>query len=129
MNIKKSRRGSKSIYSDHLISTVCQEVISGRLSYTEATCKYQIRGHSTVKGWVVNYQRQYGSNLALMSQNNASCGQGHQDKDYAELKAQVKQLQAALDLARLENLALNTMIDIADRELYTDIKKKSGAKQ
>ncbi len=129
MNIKRSKKGPKSIYSDHLISTVCQELLSGSLSYSEARRKYQIKSYSTIRGWIDNFQRQYGSNLVVMSQSNPADQQHIKDGSNAELKAQVEQLKAALDLARLENLALNTMIDIADKELNSSIRKKSGAKQ
>ncbi len=127
MNIKKLKTGPKSIYPDHLISLVCQDLLSGNVSYSEARRKYNI-SPSTMRGWISNYEKQYGSNLESMEQNintdNSKAG-----LELKELEAKNKQLQAALELARLENLVLNTMIDIADKELNTNIRKKSGAKQ
>ena len=44
------------------------------------------------------------------------------------LKRRVKELEERLRFSELQNLALNTMIDIAE-EQGIDIRKKSGAKQ
>jgi hypothetical protein len=45
------------------------------------------------------------------------------------LENKVKELEKLLDYERLRTTALNTMIDIAERELKISIRKKSGAKQ
>ena len=44
------------------------------------------------------------------------------------LRRRVKELEERLRFSELQNLALNTMIDIAE-EQGIDIRKKSGAKQ
>ena len=128
MKIKKLKRGVKSSYPQHLISTVCRELLSGTLSYSEAAFKYNIRSRATIYKWMNNYEKQYGSNLAVMKEKNTE-EDIKKSSELKELQAKNEQLQAALELARLENLVLNTMIDIADEELHTDIRKKSGAKQ
>lgn len=51
-------------------------------------------------------------------------------KDTVEaLEARLQELQAELDREKLKNLALNTMIEVAEEELQIDIRKKPGAKQ
>ena len=45
------------------------------------------------------------------------------------LPTDVKQLQEDLRKARLHNELLNTIIDIAEKELKIDIRKKSGTKR
>ena len=51
-------------------------------------------------------------------------------KDTVEaLEARLQELQAELDREKLKNLALNTMIEVAEEELQIDIRKKLGAKQ
>ena len=59
-----------------------------------------------------------------------------QDKNLKEkpvsiesLEARLKELQAELDREKLKNLALTTMIEVAEEELHIDIRKKAGAKQ
>jgi len=45
------------------------------------------------------------------------------------LEQKNRELEAALELAKLKNAALEMMIDIAESELKIDIRKKSGTKQ
>jgi hypothetical protein len=45
-----------------------------------------------------------------------------------EKTAEVKQLEARIRELELQNLALNTLIDVAERN-GVEIRKKSGAKQ
>jgi hypothetical protein len=46
-----------------------------------------------------------------------------------ELESKVKQLEQQLEHEKFRTLALNTMIDIAERDLKIVIRKKSGAKR
>ena len=46
-----------------------------------------------------------------------------------ELELKVKKLEEELQREQFKTLALNTMINIAQRELKVDIRKKAGAKQ
>jgi transposase-like protein len=49
--------------------------------------------------------------------------------DSPPLPTEVKQLQEELRKARLHNDLLNTIIDIAEKDLKIDIRKKSGTKR
>ena len=64
-----------------------------------------------------------------MKQSDKALIVSKKDCGVDQLHSQIKQLKAALELAQLENLALNTMIDIADEQLNTGIRKKSASKQ
>ena len=46
-----------------------------------------------------------------------------------ELQAQLKQQEKCLEHERLGHLFYKTMVDIAEKELHLDIRKKFGAKQ
>jgi hypothetical protein len=46
-----------------------------------------------------------------------------------ELELENQQLKKELEKERLRTLALNTMIDIAERDLKIKVRKNSGAKQ
>jgi transposase-like protein len=129
MSIKKSKGGYKCSYPEHLISLVCQELLSGSISYTEAMRKYSIRSSQTIYRWVERYNERFEGNFESMNAPNDPTPEADKPLSLEELRAKNQQLQKALDLARLENLALNTMIDIADEQLHTEIRKKSGAKQ
>jgi hypothetical protein len=45
------------------------------------------------------------------------------------LQKQVKAMEKQLEDARMRNIALNTLIDVAEEKLKINIRKKPGAKQ
>ena len=49
--------------------------------------------------------------------------------DNKELEKRIKELERQLEKARMKNIALNTLIDVAETELKIPIRKKPGAKQ
>jgi hypothetical protein len=52
------------------------------------------------------------------------------EKQHLEtLQKQLKTIEKQLEDARMKNLALNTLIDVAEEKLNINIRKKPGAKQ
>ena len=49
--------------------------------------------------------------------------------DIKKLEARNKELEKQLELAQMRLTAVNTMIDIAEKEYKLEIRKKSGPKQ
>ena len=49
--------------------------------------------------------------------------------DNKKLEQRIKDLEKKLELAQMKNVALNTMIDIAENDYKLEIRKKSGPKQ
>ncbi len=47
----------------------------------------------------------------------------------SKLEARIIELEKQLDRARLKNLAVETLIDVAETEFKIDIRKKPGSKQ
>jgi len=45
------------------------------------------------------------------------------------LEKRIKELEKALDYAKLKNIAVETMIDIAEKQFKISIRKKAGPKQ
>jgi cell division septum initiation protein DivIVA len=45
------------------------------------------------------------------------------------LEKRIKELEKQLEHAQMKNVALNTMIDIAEQEYKLEVRKKSGPKQ
>lgn len=132
MIIKKQRKGKKSQYDMTLRNTVCLELLSGNLSITEAKAVYGIKGQGTIYGWLKDYQGSgFDSNLAAMNSidSTTQSPDAQQNGPVDDLQNKNKQLEAALNLAKLKITALETMIDIAESELNIDIRKKSGTKQ
>ena len=49
--------------------------------------------------------------------------------DNKTLEKRIQELEKQLELAKMKNVALNTMIDIAEQDYKLEIRKKSGPKQ
>ena len=47
----------------------------------------------------------------------------------ASLEKRIKALEKALDMAKLKNIAIETMIDVAEEQFNISIRKKAGPKQ
>ena len=90
---------------------VIHEVEKGELTYKEAQKKYGIQGRSTVLVWL----RKHGS-LEWQS-DKAVKGKQSPQKQIRELEKKLKRLQ-------MQNEVLNRAVDIADKQLGTDIRKK-----
>ena len=50
-------------------------------------------------------------------------------QNLSKLEQQNKALEKALEAAKMKNIALNMLIDVAEEKLKISIRKKSGAKQ
>ena len=104
---------------------VVGEVESGRISQSEASRRYGILGHSTILKWC----RKYGK---LPSHRNTKVGLKRMDEKEIKLlhlKNENKALRQELDDARFKNVVLETLVDVAERELQIPIRKKYGAKR
>ena len=49
--------------------------------------------------------------------------------DNAKLEQRIKELEKQLELAQMKNVAINTMVDIAEKDYKLVIRKKFGPKQ
>jgi transposase-like protein len=128
MSIKKSRVGRQPVYDQSIKSSICFDVLSGRLTYSEATRIYAIKGKDTVRRWVKQYEQQ--CNLhQMMLPDNTIPDNDNQLVNNEELQRKTQELEEALKMAKLKIRALETMIDIAESQLNIEIRKKSGTKQ
>lgn len=59
--------------------------------------------------------------LALMSES--------EKKELQAMQQRLKDLEKQLEDARIKNIALETLVDVAEKELNISIRKKPGAKQ
>jgi transposase len=128
MIIKKLPKGKKSPYDQSLKNRVCFELLSGRLSLTEAKATYGIKGQGTIYNWIKDYKKQF-PQLNLASMNTAEDKPASPTDNADDLAKKNRELQEALEMAKLKITALETMIDVAETELHIDIRKKSGTKQ
>ena len=87
------------------------EVERGELTYKQSQRKYGIQGRSTVLKWLRKYGRLDWKSTTSMT------GKPSPNKKIRELEKKLKRLEAEKEI-------LNQAIDIADKELGTDIRKK-----
>ena len=99
--------------------------LNGENSYEELGQYYKVQP-STIRTWVRRY-RQSGKIVSLHSQDQLVEDMSRKKKE-PEKTPEVLSLEARIRELELQNLALNTLIDVAERN-GIDIRKKSGAKQ
>lgn len=115
-------------YPDELKLKVVQEYLETNLSQESLKKKYGIRGKNCINYWMQKFslkkptQQQLNIQLAMSKEVEKT-------KYELELETKVRELEKSLDYERLKTLALNTMIDIAERDLKISIRKKHGTKQ
>ena len=113
-------------YSESFKRKVVLEVESGLLSKNEAQRKYNIGGNCTVLRWCRKYGKLSGANFKTeekMPDNEEL------QKELVQLRKQNRELSKRLEDAELKAFALDKLIEVAERKLGVDIKKKSGVKR
>ena len=99
--------------------------LTGENSYEELSDYYKVQA-STIRAWVSRYRKRK-EVVSLQADSKPIEDMAHKKKD-AEKSAEVLALEARIRELELQNLALNTLIDVAERN-GIEIRKKSGAKQ
>ena len=115
-------------YTDEFKLKVVQEYLNTDIGFMEVKQKYGIRSNKSLQDWM----RKFGQKTPAQNRNelqNAMKEQIGRTPLERELELKVKKLEKELEHERLRTLALNTMIDIAERDLKIKVRKNSGAKQ
>lgn len=103
---------------------IAREVQSGRMSLGEAKEYFSDRSKnpvSLIRNWLREYKPEIDFTLPVMT-----------EKEKQKLDAvhkRLKELEKQLEDAQMKNIALETMIDLAEEKLRISIRKKSGPKQ
>jgi len=114
------------VYSESFKRRVVAEVESGLITKEAARRKYNIGGKSTVLKWCRKYGKLSGGRI------NAEEPMPDKDellKELELLRKQNSELCKKLEDAELKAFALEKLIEVAERKLGVEIKKKIGAKQ
>ena len=100
-----------------------QEIESKRMSWQEARSRFQLpfRFDITYKEWQKKYSQEIILSLPLMT--------AEERINLKKLEARNEELEKQLELAQMRLTAVNTMIDIAEKDYKLEIRKKSGPKQ
>lgn len=124
---------SQKKYSDSLKREVGRRYLRGEFSYAVAAEEYGLRDKLVAKEFVKWYRMQQEKEPQSSSEELES-GKMEQELespsvDLAETLARIKELERALYMSELKGEALETMLDIAKRDLGIDVRKKYGAKR
>jgi hypothetical protein len=100
-----------------------QEIESGRMTWQEARSRFKLPHHfdATYKDWQKKYSKEIIVSLSVMT--------AEERINLKKLESRNKELEKQLELAQMRLTAVNTMIDIAEKEYKLEIRKKSGPKQ
>ena len=115
-------------FTDELKFQVVQEYMDTDVSQRELMQKFNIRGVNTIKKWMRKFDLQAPSQQEIELQRTMA-KQKEKTPYERELETKVQKLEQQLEYERLRTLALDTMIEIAERDLKISIRKKSGAKR
>ena len=121
MDPRKNRSGKVPIYDESLKIAAAREYLTSDLSYGKVAKKYQLKNSDVVKWFVKWYRRHHGTELSVSSTSPPSQSSSE--------PVQVKELQKQLRDANLKIAALEIMIELTEKDLGIDIRKKGGTKQ
>ena len=118
--MRELRKSTPKVRRDEIITAY----LTGENSYEELGKYYGVEP-SKIRMWVCRYRKSEKS-ISLHSKSNSVEDMSSKKKE--EKSPEVLLLEARIRELELQNLALNTLIDVAERN-GIDIRKKSGAKQ
>jgi transposase-like protein len=101
-----------------------REIEEGRISTAEAIKRFNFNPSSGGK-LIYDWRKKYAASLFLPLPSMTE----QEKQELAALQKQLKAMEKQLEEARMRNIALNTLIDVAEEALKVDIRKKPGAKQ
>lgn len=116
-------RGEKS-YEQAFRRWLVREIESGRLSKRSAIEKFDFGSsdpESLLRRWMKRYSSPVSLTLPLMTQKERQKAEAFEKR--------LKELEKQLEAAQMKNAALETLIDVAEDQLKTPIRKKFGPKQ
>ena len=122
-----SKKQGATIYSESFKWKVVQEVLCGRMSKEEARVAYGIKGNCSILYWMRKFSgnEDYRS-IHTFGENSTEMLKPTEQK---ELEIRIKELEEELRIANLRADLWLKMIEVAERDLNIDIKKKHGAQR
>ena len=111
------------LLSDDIKMEVVQEYLRGGISQHKLMLKYNFRGKQCINNWIRKFVVEEPTNQTPMAKQVKS------NESESSIDLKIKRLEEELKREQFKTKALNTMIDIAERELKIDIRKKPGAKR
>ena len=114
-------------YNDYEISFrrwLVSQIDAENMSMQDARDRFHL-SPTEYKKIIKRWQKRYSDDLHLSLQAMS----GKERTDVKALEKRIKELEKQLELAKMKNVGLNTMIDIAEQDYKLEIRRKSGPKQ
>lgn len=114
-------------YNDYEVSFrrwLVSQIDSENMSMQDARDRFHL-SPTEYKKIIKRWQNRYSDELHLSLQSMSAKDRA----DSSKQRQRIKDLEKQLELAKMKNVALNTMIDIAENDYKLEIRKKSGPKQ
>ena len=114
-------------YNDYEISFrrwLVSQIDAEKISFQEARDRFNLNPAEypkILRRWQERYSDELHLSLHAMTSKERA--------DNEALEKRIKELEKQLELAQMKNVALDTMIDIAEKDYKLEIRKKSGPKQ
>jgi len=107
-------------YEESFKRWLAQQISLGRMTIQQAATELNIP-HNFVWKLTKKYADQLPLTLPVMTEE--------EKKKLEKQQARIKELEKQLQDAQVKNMALETLIDVAEKDWKIDIRKKPGAKQ
>lgn len=113
---KKTHLRQRKVYSEEFRKQIVKDIESGNCTVLQASREYDIN-QQTVYNWLYNYSHHLKKNKILVVEQ--------QSEQYKrkELEKKLKDLEAIIGRKQMEIDMLNQLIEIANKEYHTDLKK------
>ena len=114
-------------YNDYEVSFrrwLVIQIDSGNMSHQEARERFSLPAweyKKIIRRWQERYSDEIHLSLRAMSAKEIT--------DVKALEKRIRELEEQLERVQMKNVALSTMIDIAENDYKLEIRKKSGPKQ
>lgn len=115
-------------FSDEFKLKVAKEYLSTSVSQKELKEKYGFSGNDNISRWMKQFglKQPNESDIILIKEMTKSKAKSRRE---GELESKIEKLEKQLELSELKTRALDTMINIAERDMNIAIRKKPGPKQ
>ena len=115
-------------FPEELQIKIVEDYLTSSLSLKEIKSKYGLKSDGNIFNWMRKFGVKKPSEGELKL-NNAMAKEKDKTLQERLLEAENEKLKQELEHEKLRTLALTKLIDVAERELKIDIRKKRGAKQ
>ena len=119
----------KDRYTDPQRLSILRDHFESGSTRAETARKYKLGTPTLINSWIERFSFEELELSSTCKYSQEMKKKQQIDPEQASLEARVRELEKALAYSKLETLALNTLIDIAEEQEGIRIRKKSGAKQ